>query len=328
MFTKRWSYSISLFAAFIMALTGCSDNKNTEDKGAKKYLVIFCQANSGEPYRAAGNKLMQELFSQYDDVELVIKDGQGDNSKQRAQIQNSIQQEPDLLIVAPKETQPPTEIMGQAINAGIKTICLERSIAKPNYTTFVSCDNYKIGKMAGEFIVEKLKEKHGKPAGKIAEIRGDLGLEAETDRYNGAHDVWENYPEIEIVHTAVGDWSQSSGRKRMQEILSAQAEIDVVYGHNDPMAIGAYLAAKDVGRENKMLFVGIDGLGGPSGGIKKVMDGILAATFIYPLCVDKAVEVGNKLLRDPDFVPEKIYTIESAIVTPENAASMYKETVN
>jgi ribose transport system substrate-binding protein len=69
--------------------------------------------------------------------------------------------------------------------------------------------------------------------------------------------------------------------------------------------------------------VGVDGLGGPAGGIKKVMDGILAATFVYPLCVDKAVEIANRLLHDSTFKPEREYTLDSVMVTPQNAAEMY-----
>ena len=107
-------------------------------------------------------------------------------------------------------------------------------------------------------------------------------------------------------------------------MLRSQPKIDVVYGHNDPMAIGAYLAAKELDRDKEMIFVGVDGLGGPAGGIKKVMDGVLAATFVYPLCVDKAVEVGNRILREPGFKPEKQYAIDSTMVTPANAASLYQ----
>ena len=110
----------------------------------------------------------------------------------------------------------------------------------------------------------------------------------------------------------------------MTEVLRAQPKIDVVYGHNDPMAVGAYLAAKELGREKEMIFVGVDGLGGEAGGIKKVMDGVLAATFVYPLCVDKSVEIGNRILHEPGFRPEKEYVIESTMVTPENAASLYR----
>ncbi len=115
----------------------------------------------------------------------------------------------------------------------------------------------------------------------------------------------------------------------MTEVLRAQPKIDVVYGHNDPMAIGAYLAAKELNREQEMIFVGVDGLGGAAGGIRKVMDGILAATFVYPLCVDKAVEIGNRVLHEPGFKPDKDYVLESVMVTAENAASMYEKfTVN
>jgi len=108
-------------------------------------------------------------------------------------------------------------------------------------------------------------------------------------------------------------------------VLRAQPKIDVVYGHNDPMAIGAYLAAKELGREKEMVFVGVDGLGGPAGGIKKVMDGILAATFVYPLCVDKAVEIGGRILHEPGFKPEKDYVLESQMVTSDNATQMYSK---
>jgi ribose transport system substrate-binding protein len=110
----------------------------------------------------------------------------------------------------------------------------------------------------------------------------------------------------------------------MTEVLRAQPHIDVVYAHNDPMAVGAYLAAKELGREQEMIFVGVDGLGGSAGGIQKVIDGVLAATFVYPLCVDKAVEIGRRMLHEPGFQPEKEYVLESVLVTKENAAEMYR----
>jgi hypothetical protein len=66
----------------------------------------------------------------------------------------------------------------------------------------------------------------------------------------------------------------------------------------------------------------VDGLGGPAGGIRKVMDGVLGATFVYPLCVDKTVEIGLKMLRDPNFKPEKDYSLPSTLVTKENAAKL------
>jgi len=150
-------------------------------------------------------------------------------------------------------------------------------------------------------------------------------VEGQINRHAGAHEVFAKYPEIKVVHEAVADWLQNKGRERMTEILRAQPEIDVVYAHNDPMAVGAYLAAQDLGREKQIIFVGIDGLGGPAGGIKKVMDGVLAATFYYPLAVDKAMEIGGRILREPGFKPEKKYVLGSEIITPANAAAMYQK---
>ena len=74
-----------------------------------------------------------------------------------------------------------------------------------------------------------------------------------------------------------------------------------------------------------MIFVGIDGLGGKAGGIKKVIDGVLQATFNYPLCVDKAVELATKILKQEDFSPPKTIIMESEMIIKENAEEAYKK---
>jgi ribose transport system substrate-binding protein len=301
-------------------LTACGGSSQPEKK---QYFVAFSQANNAEPYRAAQNALMTKLFAQAPDVKLVISDAQQDNSKQVAQVETFIRQKPDLLIVAPNERAALTAVMGQAMEAHIPVICLERDIMQPNYTTYVHSDNKAIGRLAGQFIADSLKRKYGAVKGNVVAMRGLLGVEGEINRDAGAREIFAREPGIKIVADPVADWIQAKAKDRMTEVLRAQPKIDVVYGHNDPMAIGAYLAAKELGREKEMIFVGVDGLGGEAGGIKKVMDGVLAATFVYPLCVDKAVEIGLRMLREPGFKPEKDYSIESILVTPENAKQMY-----
>jgi ribose transport system substrate-binding protein len=303
-------------------LTACGGSSQPEKK---QYFVAFSQANNAEPYRAAQNALMTKLFAQAPDVKLVISDAQQDNSKQVAQVETFIRQKPDLLIVAPNERAALTAVMGQAMEAHIPVICLERDIMQPNYTTYVHSDNKAIGRLAGQFIADSLKRKYGAVKGNVVAMRGLLGVEGEINRDAGAREIFAREPGIKIVADPVADWIQAKAKDRMTEVLRAQPKIDVVYGHNDPMAIGAYLAAKELGREKEMIFVGVDGLGGEAGGIKKVMDGVLAATFVYPLCVDKAVEIGLRMLREPGFKPEKDYSIESILVTPENAAQMYQK---
>ena len=303
---RRW-----LIAAGACLLAACGGTNPAK----KQFLVAFSQANNAEPYRAAQNDQMTRLFAQMPDVKLVIGDAQQDNSKQVAQVETFIRQKPDLLIVAPNERAALTAVMGQAMAAKIPVICLERDILQPNYTTYVHSDNVAIGRLAGQFIVDQVTKKYGKPKGNIVAMRGLLGVEGEINRDRGAREVLDKYPEIKIVADPVADWIQAKAKDRMTEVLRAQPKIDVVYGHNDPMAIGAYLAAKELGREKEMIFVGVDGLEGPAGGIQKVKDGILAATFVYPLCVDKAVEIGGRILHEPGFKPDKEYVIESRIVT-------------
>jgi ribose transport system substrate-binding protein len=303
-----------------LALAACSCGGGRADH---RRFVAFSQANNAEPYRAAQNALMEKLFADDPDVRLVISDAQQDNSKQVTQVETFIRQKPDLLIVAPNERAALTAVMGQAMEAHIPVICLERDILQPNYTSYVHSDNAAIGRMAGQFIVDQLTKKYGRPKGNVVAMRGLLGVEGEINRDRGAKEIFDRYPEIKIAADPVADWIQAKAKDRMTEVLRAQPQIDVVYGHNDPMAVGAYLAAKELGREKEMIFVGVDGLGGDAGGIKKVLDGVLAATFVYPLCVGKAAEIGGRILHDPGFRPEKEYVIAPTLVTPANAADLY-----
>jgi ribose transport system substrate-binding protein len=303
----------------ILLAAGCGDHQ------PQQRLVAFSQANNAEPYRATQKALMEKLFAETPEVRLVVSDAQQDNSRQIAQIETFIRQKPAVLIVAPNERAALTAVMGQAMQAGIPVICLERDILQPNYTTYIRMDNRAIGQMAGHFIVDHLTRQFGEPKGNVVIIRGLLGVEAQINRDGGAREILDKYPQIRIVADPVADWIQAKAKDRMTEVLRVQPHIDVVFAHNDPMAIGAYLAAKELNRQQEMIFVGVDGLGGPAGGIKKVADGVLAATFIYPLGVNEAVLEARKILRDPKYRPEKAITLGSTMVTSANAEQLYRQ---
>ena len=305
MFKKVFVFTLALLTVFAI----------NQGFAEQKKLVIFSQCNFGEPYRAAQNKLMEELWAQVPDVEFQIFDGQADAARQISQIENAIRQEPDLLIVAPLQRDSLAKVMGQAVDAGIPTICLERDIIEPNWTTYIRMDNRKIGQMVGQFVVDYLTKKYGEPKGNVVEIEGMKGVEGALNRHAGFWDVVSQYPNIVAVHTATANWFQPEAVDRMTEALNAVEQIDVVYGHNDPMAYGAYLAAKEKGRENEMIFVGVDGL--DHEGVKYVKEGILACTVIYPLGVEQAVEVGKKILFEEGFEPPETYEVDSSIVTPD-----------
>ena len=165
---------------------------------------------------------MTKLFAEAGGVKLVIADAQQDNSKQVAQVETFIRQKPDLLIVAPNERAALTAVMGQAMEAHIPVICLERDILQPNYTTYIHSDNTDIGRLAGQFIVDYLTKKYGAAKGNVVQMRGLLGVEGEIKRDGGAKEILAKYPDIHIVAEPVADWIQAKAKDRMTEVLRAQ----------------------------------------------------------------------------------------------------------
>lgn len=290
---------------------------------AKKdtYVIAFSQCNSAEPYRAVQNKIMEREIKNYPDCELVIQDAQQDNAKQIAQIENFIQQKVDVLIVAPNEAAPITAVVKKAKDAGIKVVCLERDLVEPVYDMFVGANNAKIGDMAGQFIGNYINNNRIENA-VVVEMRGLLGTKPQEERHQGAIDVLSRMPNVKVI-SDVGSWIQAEAQKRMETILQANPKIDVVYAHNDPMAVGCYWAAKNAGRDNEMIFVGVDALGGPDGGIKHVIDGRLACTFYYPTCAADGLKYAVALAKG-EVVPEALI-LDPEQITAENAEQAYEK---
>lgn len=311
--------------AVLLAGCGGSGNAPGGDEaqagaGGKKYLIAFSQSNAGEPYRAVQNKIMEREIKKYEDCEIQITDARKDSTTQRNQIEALIFQarKPDVLIIAPNEEAPLAPAAKQARDAGIKVICLERSLPEGTYDYFVGADNLKIGEMAGQYVAEQMA---GKANPVIVELKGGLGTKPQVLRHEGARKYIDPIPGNKVVEE-VAEWEQAEAKKRMETVLQSNPKIDAVYAHNDPMAVGAFIAAQEAGRENEMLFVGVDGLGGSAGGIKKVIDGVLDCTFYYPTCAAEGLELAVRLARGEN-VPQEPIILEPARITPENAQEWY-----
>jgi ribose transport system substrate-binding protein len=298
---------------------GATPPGNTPPAG-KRWRIGFSQANSAEPWRTAMNNSMKAEAALHPEIELLpIADAQQDNARQVADVENFLTQKIDLLIISPNEAKPLTAVVQKAWKGGkgIPVIVLDRDISVPDYTLHIGADNRKIGAMAGKFIVQTLGGK-----GNVVELWGLKGAPPAVDRHEGMMSEVGKAPGIRIVASGYGDWLRDKGRSQFEGILAAQPKIDLVYAHNDPMALGAYLGAQAVKREGQMKFVGIDGLSTPDGGIKAVMDGKLAATFLYPNCGHEAIQYALKILNG-ETVPKKV-VLETATVTRESAAQYYK----
>ena len=110
------------------------------------------------------------------------------------------------------------------------------------------------------------------------------------ERAQGFREGIAGNPKINVVASQPGDWLREKGQSVADALLKTHPDVAAVYAHNDPMAEGAYLAAKAAGLHTKVKFTGIDALPVPSGGIKSVEQGRLAATFQYATGGREAVE--------------------------------------
>ena len=277
------------------------------------------QANVAEPYRQRMDDDIQAAAEKVPQFSVEFADAQQDNAKQVSDVENFLTKQIDLLIISPNEATPLTSVVAKAYNKGIPVIVLDRKVDGDAYTTWIGADNVEIGRTAGEYVAEKLLP----DGGKIGEIRGLAGATPAKERGDGFREGIKG-KNIEIVQSVDGDWLREKGQSQADALFKAHPDIQVLYAHNDPMAEGAYLAAKAAGIEKNMKFIGIDGLPIPSGGLKAVEQGRLSATLIYPTAGKEAVDTAKKLLVDCQDVPKE-QTLETQLITIDNAATVYNE---
>jgi ribose transport system substrate-binding protein len=285
-------------------------------KHGSKWIVGVSQCNLGEPWRVQMNEDIREAAGTHAGLQLVYKDAQNDTLRQRAQIEEFVDADVDLLIVSPKEAAPLTQPIAEAYRRGIPVIVLDRKVLGGEFTEFIGADNRKIGRAAGEWAVRRLA---GLPAVKasgrasIVELTGLMTSTPAQDRREGFHEALRGQP-VDIVFTADTQWLEPQARMEMESALAANGRIDLVYGHNDPAAHGAYLAARAAGRDKDIIFIGIDGL--PQEGRIYVRQGLLEASFEYPTGGREAVDAAMRILRG-ESVPKQV-TLRSHVFTREN----------
>ncbi len=301
-----------------LAALGCND-KPTAEQGpassasakAKAFVIGMSQCNLGEPWRVQMNADIAQAAKQHATLSVVFKDAQNDSLRQRAQVEELVQQKIDLLIISPKEAAPLTKPVAEVFKRGIPVIVLDRAVQGDAYTTFIGADNQRIGRAAGKWAREALGGK-----GSIVELKGLMTSTPGQDRHKGFRkglDLAAN-PDLKIVFEADMQWLEPNSRKEMESALTTQKSIDLVYAHNDPGAHGAWLAAKAAGRHERTKFIGIDAL--PHEGVRYVKDGVLDATFLYPTGGKRAIEVALQLLQGKK-APKKI-VLGTKLFTKDN----------
>ncbi|WP_428425961.1 ABC transporter substrate-binding protein [Pararhizobium sp.] len=230
---------------------------------AKKdtYKVGFAQTESNNPWRIAQTESMKAEAAKLG-YQLVYTDAAGSAAKQVADVNSMIAQGVDVIFLAPREEKPLIPAVMAAKKAGIPVILLDRNVdqslakASEDYLTFIGSDFIDEGKRVAEWLA---KNANGKS--KIIELEGTTGSSPANDRKKGFDEAIKAAGGFEIVASQTGDFARDKGRQVAEALLQAHPDADVIYAHNDEMAIGAIAAIEAAGKVpgKDILVLSIDG---------------------------------------------------------------------
>jgi ribose transport system substrate-binding protein len=257
-------------------------------------------------------------------MNVKFADAAQQNTKQVADVENFLQQGVDLLIISPNEAAPLTDVVAKAYDKGVPVIVLDRKVNGEKYTMWIGADNKEIGKKAGEYVARWAAENRRSPCG-VLELRGLEGSTPAKERGDGFRAGIAGSGDVKIVASQNADWLREKAVSVSQAMLQANRNADVVYAHNDPMAEAAIISAQNANRDlSKMLFVGIDALPTPDGGIRSVMDGRLGVTYVYPTGGAEAIDWAVRILEKNEKPPKSV-VLQTEEVTKANAAALYQK---
>lgn len=304
---------IGLFILSFLLLLSCYSEKEK-----KTYVVGISQCALDNAWRKAMWLDMQVEASYYPEMELVLKDGKEDSQLQIKQIQELINRKVDLLIISPNETEPITSVAEAAYKAGIPTIIIDRKINTTKYSTFIGADNFEIGRAAGQYVNTLKQDK-----ATILEIWGSEGSSSAQERHAGFRAALADTTDVSFK-TMIGNWSFNQVQEQIAALdPDSVRNIDILFAHNDEMALGARAA---IGKRfpeaiKQIKFIGVDAMPGKDLGLEAIMHGELTASCQYPTGGALAIRIAHLLLGG--FPVSKNYALSSALIDKENAGTLY-----
>ena len=281
---------------------------------APRFRIGVAQCSDDSWRHKMNDEILREAMF-YDGVSVEIRSAGDDNRRQAEDIHYFIDKGVDLLIISANEAAPMTPIVEEVYQKGIPVVLVDRKILSDKYTAYIGADNYEIGRTVGNYIASSLKGK-----GNVVELTGLGGSTPAMERHQGFMAAISNFPDVKLIDKADAAWERGPAEVEMDSMLCRNPKIDAVYAHNDRIAPGAYQAAKKVGREKEMMFVGIDALPGKGNGLELVLDSVLDATFIYPTNGDKVLQLAMNILEKKPYPRETV--MNTAVVDRTNAHVM------
>ena len=292
----------------LIVLCGC-----TSSGKQKRHVIGLSQCMLDDAWREAMINDMRIEASNYDDVEIIIKDAQNNNETQIQQIRDLIRQKVDVLIISPYQSEPITAVAEEAYRAGIPTIITDRKVNTDQYTSFVGANNYEIGLAAGNYAAHYLP-----PNAIILEIWGLTQTSPAQERHKGFVDALREREDLSF-RKIEGQWLVDTARMELRK-LEHPEQIDFVYAHNDMMAIAAreYFMAWDSIRGRDLRIIGMDAVAGA--GLEAVEDRRINASFLYPTGGEQVIRTAMRIIQGEPV--DKFIPLRTAPVDHQSARTL------
>jgi ABC-type sugar transport system substrate-binding protein len=325
---KRMLAGAVLMGVMSLAITGCSSDATTDaasgdasaaSGGSEVIKVGFAQTGSESGWRSANTESMKTAFSKENGFDLTFNAADNDPAAQIAAVRSFINQKVDAIVIAPIVTDGWDDVLKEAQAAGIPVVLEDRTVSAPDtmYASWVGLDFKKEGVTAGTWA----KEQFGDTPTKMVVLEGTTGSAPANDRAAGFDEAIAG-SQIEKIDSQTGDFTRDGGKKVMEGFLQKYGAdgIDLVYAHNDDMALGAIEAIEAAGAKpgEDIKIVSIDAV---RDGMQALVDGKI--NFIVecnPLLGDLAAGLVKDVLAGK--AVEKSYYVEDASFTQEQAAEV------
>ena len=312
----------ALLGALALTATGCagtSTDAGDGDGGDDVVTVGFAQTGSESGWRSANTESMKEAFSAENGFDLIFNAADNDTAAQIAAVRDFINQGVDAIVIAPIVEDGWDDVLQEAADAGIPVILEDRTVSASDdlYASWVGLDFKKEGVMAGEWAAETFAD----TPTKMVVLEGTTGSAPANDRAEGFDEAIEGTA-IEKIDSQTGDFTRDGGKTVMEGFLQKYGVdgIDLVYAHNDDMALGAIEAIEAAGAEPgvDIQIVSIDAV---KDGMQALVDGKI--NFIVecnPLLGELAAGLVTDVLAGKD-VEKEVY-VEDQTFTQEQAAEV------
>jgi galactofuranose transport system substrate-binding protein len=310
--------AVLITCVMLITLAGCGGaNQGTANPVEQKKIVLgFSQIGAESEWRTANSESIKAAAKEAG-IELKFSDAQQKQENQIKAIRSFIQQKVDVIAFSPVVETGWDAVLQEAKTAGIPVILSDRAVKMSSgnpadyYVTFMGSDFVEEGRSAGKWLVEFMKK--DKEPVNVVELQGTVGSAPAIDRKAGFEEVIKNNPNYKIIKSQTGDFTRAKGKEVMESFLkSAKADgqkIDVLYAHNDDMAIGAIQAIEEAGLKpgKDIIIVSIDAV---KGAFEAMIAGKLNCTVeCSPLLGPQLMEA-VKDLKAGKTLPKRIVTKE------------------